>query len=280
MGVDLFLCLSAFLFARLLYVEYQEKGNINIGYFYLRRALRIWPLYLFFFVLMLTVSFQQDGWSASMLRRSIGMLTFSDNIFAAFLNYNLVIWFTDHLWTISYEEQFYLVIPWVLREFYQLKRSTTLIILTIAMLVGMLIRAIFIVNQVEHPAIWVLPITHFESIFGGLMIGLGLFDDVLKKIPSWIQLTAGVIALYLVTLLPNIDIIQWDLMLTYLLIGLGMTLVLSAVMRGDLWLISTAFKNRIWDILEKYPTDCTCTISQASGWPTKSRTALSRPSAR
>lgn len=245
MGVDLFLCLSAFLFARLLYVEYQQKGAINVGYFYLRRALRIWPLYFFFFAAMLTISIQQDGWSANMLNRSIGMLTFTDNIFAAFINYNLVIWFTDHLWTISYEEQFYLVIPWVLRKLYQIKKSTTLIILVGVMFIGMLIRGFFIYNQVEHPAIWVLPITHFEAIFGGLMIGLGLFDHSLKKIPAWIQLACGVLALYLITLMPNIDSIQWTLLLTYPLIGLGMTLILSAVMQGNISLLSTLFRNKL-----------------------------------
>ena len=63
MGVDLFLALSAFLFARLLFVEHQEKGNINIGYFYLRRALRIWPLYFMFATVMLIVTIQKNGWS-------------------------------------------------------------------------------------------------------------------------------------------------------------------------------------------------------------------------
>ena len=251
MGVDLFLCLSAFLFARLLYVEYQEKGNINIGYFYLRRALRIWPLYFFFFAAMLTLSIMMDGWNPEMLKRSIGMLTFTDNIFAAFFNYNLVIWFTDHLWTISYEEQFYLIIPWVLRKLYQLKKSTAAMILVGAMLVGMLVRWLFIYKQVGHPVIWVLPITHFESIFGGLMVGLGIFNQPLKKIPSWLLLLAGILALSAVTWLPNVEEIQWKLMLTYPLIGIGMSLVLFAVMQGDIWLISRLFRNKILGYLGK-----------------------------
>ena len=251
MGVDLFLCLSAFLFARLLYVEYQEKGDINIGYFYLRRALRIWPLYFFFFAAMLTLSIWQDGWSSDMLIRSIGMMTFTDNLFAAFLNYNVVIWFSDHIWTISYEEQFYLIIPWVLRKFYQIKKSTTTLILTGVMALGMAIRAVFIYNQVEHPGIWVLPVTHFEAIFGGLIVGLGLPDTFLKKIPSWIVFAFGIVALYLVTLLPNIETIQWTLMLSYPLIGIGVTLILTSVMQGNLWLLSDLLKSKILRYLGK-----------------------------
>lgn len=72
-GVDLFLCLSAYLFTKLLYVEYQEKGNINIGFFYLRRMLRIWPLYFFFLGVMLAYSIFVDGWHAQILIRSLGM---------------------------------------------------------------------------------------------------------------------------------------------------------------------------------------------------------------
>jgi len=251
MGVDLFLCLSAFLFARLLFVEYQEKGNINVGYFYLRRALRIWPLYFIFLGVMLIITILFNGWNSVVMQRFIGMLTFTDNLASAMMGYNTAILYSAHIWTISYEEQFYLVIPWVLRKFYQIKKSTTGVILVGAMLIGMLFRALFIYNQFDHPVIWVLPITHFESIFGGLMVGLGLFDKPLKKIPGWLLLLAGAFALYLVTSLPNVNLIQWRLMLTYPLIGIGTSLILFAVMQGNLGPLSYLFKNKILGYLGK-----------------------------
>ena len=251
MGVDLFLCLSAFLFARLLFVEYQEKGNINVGYFYLRRALRIWPLYFIFLGVMLIITILLNGWNSVVMQRFIGMLTFTDNLASAMMGYNTAILYSAHIWTISYEEQFYLVIPWVLRKFYQIKKSTTGVILVGAMLIGMLFRALFIYNQFDHPVIWVLPITHFESIFGGLMVGLGLFDKPLKKIPGWLLLLAGVFALYLVTSLPNVNLIQWRLMLTYPLIGIGTSLILFAAMQRNLGPLSYLFKNKILGYLGK-----------------------------
>jgi peptidoglycan/LPS O-acetylase OafA/YrhL len=110
MGVDLFLCLSAFLFTKLLYTEYQRTGTINIPYFYVRRTLRIWPLYyvVTFALILQTVS--QLG-SSGLAWRTIGMLTFTDNLLtAAFLTYNPFL-YASHLWTIAYEEQFYAVIP-------------------------------------------------------------------------------------------------------------------------------------------------------------------------
>jgi len=186
-----------------------------------------------------------------MLKRSIGMLTFTDNIFAAFFNYNFALWFSDHLWTISYEEQFYGIIPWVLRKFYQMKKASITSVLAAVMLLGMLIRAMLIYKQVEHPAVWVLPFTHFESIFGGLIVGLGLFDQYLKKIHPWILFPGGIFALYLVTLLPNLDELKWSLMATYPLIGIGTSLILFAVMQGNLWPLSYLFKTKILGYLGK-----------------------------
>jgi peptidoglycan/LPS O-acetylase OafA/YrhL len=244
LGVDLFLCLSAFLFARLLYIEYQEKGNINVGYFYVRRALRIWPLYFFFFGIMLILTIHEKGWDTTLTQRTIGVLTFTDNLFSANSTYNMAILYSAHMWTISYEEQFYLVVPWVLRKFYQLKSSSVAYLLLVAFLVGSLVRAIFIYTGASHPVIWVLPVTHFESIFGGLMVGLGMFDRPLKKVPGWILFLSGVFALYAVTLLPNVDEMGWHLMLTYPLIGIGNTLLLFSVMRGNVWPLSLFLKNR------------------------------------
>lgn len=250
-GVDLFLCLSAFLFARLLFVEYREKGKIHIRYFYLRRALRIWPLYIFFLSAMLVLSVAENGWSAGLIQRAIAMFTFTDNLLTAAIGYNALILYAPHIWTISYEEQFYLVIPWALSKLYQFKHSKTLMILTGVILIGSLVRAVLIAAGVHHPAIWVLPVTHFESIVGGLVVGLGLFDPYLKKFPRWIALAAGLFALYLVTLLPSIGDIGWSLMLTYPLIGIGNSLVLYSVMGGGLGPVSSVLKNKTLGYLGK-----------------------------
>jgi peptidoglycan/LPS O-acetylase OafA/YrhL len=44
-GVDLFFTLSAFLITELLMREKERFGSLNVGAFYTRRILRIWPLY-------------------------------------------------------------------------------------------------------------------------------------------------------------------------------------------------------------------------------------------
>jgi peptidoglycan/LPS O-acetylase OafA/YrhL len=83
------------------------------------------------------------------------------------------------------------------------------------------------------------------------MIGLGLFDKFLKKIPGWLLLIIGILVLYQVTLLPNLNEIQWKLMLTYPLVGIGTTLILFAVMKSNLRVLSTLLKNKLLGYLGK-----------------------------
>ena len=53
-GVPVFFLLSAFLITELLFRESDETGKIQVKSFYIRRILRIWPLYfLVFFGLVL-----------------------------------------------------------------------------------------------------------------------------------------------------------------------------------------------------------------------------------
>ncbi|HEY0745209.1 MAG TPA: acyltransferase family protein, partial [Steroidobacteraceae bacterium] len=51
-GVDLFFTLSAFLITTLLLREKELHGTINISSFYVRRALRVWPLYFAFLLII------------------------------------------------------------------------------------------------------------------------------------------------------------------------------------------------------------------------------------
>src|ERR1051325_4395420 len=45
-GVTFFFVLSGFLITWLLLTEIRKKGRISVGAFYMRRILRIWPLYV------------------------------------------------------------------------------------------------------------------------------------------------------------------------------------------------------------------------------------------
>ena len=232
LGVDLFLCLSAFLFTKLLYTEHVRTGRIRIFDFYVRRALRIWPLYFVFVGAMLIWTYSTIGWSPDLGLRAVGLLTFTDNLFAVFEHYSSVR-STSHLWTISFEEQFYAVIPWLLGFLFAVSRRRVLQLLGGFALFGACLRALAIQLQLPHPGIWTFPLTHFDSILAGLVIGLGLFDSVLRRAPRVLLGLLGLACLVGVMLLPNVSRIGWGLMLTYPLTGVGVGLILFYVMHSE-----------------------------------------------
>ena len=111
-GVCLFFFLSAFLITELLDRELEATGTIRLRAFYARRILRIWPLY--FAVLLLDFGYMQLKHPGSF---TIGHLTafvfLAGNWFVA--HHALTVGLSLPLWSISVEEQFYLVWPSVRR---------------------------------------------------------------------------------------------------------------------------------------------------------------------
>ena len=111
LGVVLFFCISGFLIGRILI---QHRLNIEQGAytrgnalleFYSRRALRIFPLYfgvIFFFCVI--------GY-APITDRIVWHLTYTSNYGQIF---RLDMANTAHFWSLCVEEQFYLIVPFVI----------------------------------------------------------------------------------------------------------------------------------------------------------------------
>ncbi len=107
-GVCLFFFLSSFLITRLLLIERETTGAIRTGSFYLRRCLRIWPLYFSFLALVLALShFFPVLHSAS--SRLLATLFFAGNWAAVLHGWSSIA--IQPLWSVSVEEQFYLLWP-------------------------------------------------------------------------------------------------------------------------------------------------------------------------
>lgn len=228
-GVDLFFALSAFLFVKLLAKEYDQTGTISIRKFYLRRGLRIWPIYATFCLFILATG--SSSASAGFFSwRALGLFTFADNVLTACKGYD-PIFGSAHLWTISYEEQFYLLIPLLLLFLFQSPRWRVVASLSGIAALFTLIRAGMIWQQAPHPAIWVLPVTHFESILLGIVVGLGGFDVILSRIPAILILAAGLFSGWLMTRMGSVQVIDWSLMVSYVLIGSCTSLIVYVVFR-------------------------------------------------
>jgi peptidoglycan/LPS O-acetylase OafA/YrhL len=116
-GVDLFFVLSAFLITSLLLRERQQTGGISLRQFYIRRILRIWPLY--FLVVTLGILFAHTIPNFWYYTQSLpwyyvaGYLLFMSNwVYAIFGAPQSI---CAPLWTVAIEEQFYLIWPVVAR---------------------------------------------------------------------------------------------------------------------------------------------------------------------
>ena len=113
-GVDLFFVLSAYLITELLLRERTRTGTIDVKAFYVRRILRIWPLYFVFLIFALVLSII---WPALFAIRAVYLVAsflMVGNIAMAVLGQPLSV--IDALWSISVEEQFYLFWPLVVRR--------------------------------------------------------------------------------------------------------------------------------------------------------------------
>ncbi|MBL8108875.1 MAG: acyltransferase [Anaerolineales bacterium] len=131
-----------------------------------------------------------------------------------------------HLWSISYEEQFYAAIPWLTRKLASAAQNTRTNWFIFLFGMGCVIRALFIQFRVHPAAIYFLPITHFESLLGGIALGLGILEPILTRFKTrtlWVTVLALTSSIFI---LPNNNVTEWGLMLTYLCVGAFTTLLL------------------------------------------------------
>ncbi len=230
-GVDLFFCLSAFLFTKLLIAEYQKTNTISFKKFYIRRLFRIWPVYFVFTLFCILLFLNNSNITDTIFTRIIGLFTFTDNIMTALDGYNPIP-FVPHLWTIAYEEQFYILTPLIILLLIRLTPQKRKVVLLAVFVIFCLIRAYLIAKQVPHPAVWVLPFTHFEAITLGIVIGFGGMDFIIKKLNTFFILLLCIVAFIALCILPNITNISHTLFFNYLLIGIATSFSLLAVLKS------------------------------------------------
>ncbi|MCZ0211417.1 acyltransferase, partial [Streptomyces sp. UMAF16] len=119
LGVDVFFVLSGFLITSMLVEEWQRRDSISLRRFYARRALRLLPAFLVLLVICLVEAIAIAPTEEKPARlKAIGVA-------ACYLsNYPPLLPATDmsllgHTWSLSLEEQFYLL--WPLCLFFMLR---------------------------------------------------------------------------------------------------------------------------------------------------------------
>jgi peptidoglycan/LPS O-acetylase OafA/YrhL len=112
-GVDLFFLLSAYLITELLLREKEAYGHVHLGSFYLRRILRIWPLYFLGIVIGVSLTLV-DADQHFPAKYVVAFMLLSGNWLQSLIGAPGSV--MNSLWSVSFEEQFYLVWPTVISK--------------------------------------------------------------------------------------------------------------------------------------------------------------------
>ncbi|MGZ4872590.1 MAG: acyltransferase family protein, partial [Candidatus Angelobacter sp.] len=190
-GVDLFFALSAYLITSLLLRERAATGILDLRGFYLRRILRIWPLYLAF-VAFAAVAAALIPEQHLPMRYVVGYSLLAGNWIYVF--YGLPASFAIPLWTVSIEEQFYLAWPLALR-----KASVRTMA---AIAVGLLVvanawRVWLAISAAPVERIEYNTFTRLDPIAFGILIAL--FGHKLPRLARWsrVSLVCGGVATWI-----------------------------------------------------------------------------------
>jgi peptidoglycan/LPS O-acetylase OafA/YrhL len=170
----------------LLLREREREGKVSVKQFYIRRILRIWPLYYLALALGLVVAFLPHGDPSD--PRMIGWFAIYMGAWYYALHgfpYNPV----GPLWSISVEEQFYLFAPWTVK--YLSRRS---LYEFCAVLIAVSNGWLYYFGKVsaENYRIWANSFVEFEYFAFGILLCLVLRGRV-PTLAIWMRI-AGIAA--------------------------------------------------------------------------------------
>jgi peptidoglycan/LPS O-acetylase OafA/YrhL len=182
LGVDVFFVLSGFLITALLAQEWQRTGSIDFKAFYLRRALRLLPALAVLLVVCL-------GYSALFLSRddflvtgrsAAGALCYYSNWRVAFHPHNDMLM---HTWSLSVEEQFYLLWPLVLGGMLWRGFSRRLILLLVALAAtaSAACRLALLEGGCHPHRLYMFTHTHADGLLAGCLVGLAACWGLLPR---------------------------------------------------------------------------------------------------
>ena len=223
-GVDLFLSLSAYLITRLILIEQDHTGTFDFRSFYIRRMLRIWPLYFTYVTAACIGALALTALPVATVAAAwLSHFSFTNNLLVALTGYSPVP-FTAHLWTISLEEQAYIVLPLMIALPAAAGTRVRIAPAVAAAMLGvlMLARAAFVAAQAKHPFIWVLPL-HADPIVLGALAAILVGSGKLK--PQPLMMVLGVALIATIPLFPPVDVPGAYQVVGFLVTGVACTAI-------------------------------------------------------
>ncbi|MBK6992781.1 MAG: acyltransferase [Chitinophagaceae bacterium] len=197
MGVSFFFVLSGFLITYLLIKEKQLTGKVHISSFYIRRTLRIWPLY-YFCVLFGFIAFP-------VLKSAFGQVpneTADPFLCSIFLNNFNAIYngppdssILSVLWSVAIEEQFYLLWPIL---FYLASPKQYKFIFLGVIIISIIYRTVYINQALDLLTLGVISDMAIGGLGAYLSIASISFLLKMEKIPGWVHLIPYIVTGFLI----------------------------------------------------------------------------------
>lgn len=193
-GVDIFFVISGFLITKIIYDEFTSTGNFSFSNFYIRRVRRLFPALVFTLVLAFIAGFFLfalkffDSFSRSLLSALFSLSNFyfwkTSDYFAPAAEFEPLL----HTWSLSVEEQFYLL--WPVALIFLAKRSRksgVIVFLLVISLISLLLNAAYKDNA--ELIFYLLPFRVFEFAIGALLVWLVHYQPSDKR---WLEVLAAV----------------------------------------------------------------------------------------
>ena len=185
-GVDIFFVISGFLITGIIYDEYILTGRFNFSNFYIRRVRRLFPALVFTLALTFIAGFFLlalkffDSFSLSLISALFSVSNFyfwkTRDYFAPNAEFEPLL----HTWSLSVEEQFYLLWPitliFILKRF---QKPGAVIFLVVISLISLGLNAFFKNNS--ELIFYMLPFRVFEFAIGALLVWLIKYQPFDKK---------------------------------------------------------------------------------------------------
>ena len=231
LGVRFFFVISGYLISLLMLRE-RARGHFSLRRFWVRRALRILPVYvMFLLVLKVLTTFTEFRMTSSSW---IGAVTFTANYV------HDDIFLIGHLWSLSVEEQFYVVWPIL----FGILGSRTSLLLATAAAVSIISVAARIFGNSNPGAIllgWQSLLTNMDSLAVGCTLAYLTFHQGQRVIQ--LQYPTLIMAIGVLLLLTPRILIAWKVLPLYIsalqpllqAIGFGILMVLSIVRTTEWW---------------------------------------------
>lgn len=176
-SLDVFFILSAFLITELLLREKELRGQADLKRFYIRRLLRIWPLYFFVIGLAGLISIFDRSQPLSSLY-AIAFFFFAGNWIVVLNGYPAAS-MIGPLWSVSFEEQFYLLWPLVLCK---ARKAVVYAIVGALLATGTFVRLTLLLRHVPFGSLWYNTFVRLDSIACGIVLAFALHRQPLPRI--------------------------------------------------------------------------------------------------